>query len=59
MAEFYNAKEIEDKFYKIWEERGYFEIDTNKDIQKDGRKFCIMMQPQNLNGSLHIGHDLT
>ena len=59
MADFYNAKEIEDKFYKIWEERGYFEIDANKDIQKDGRKFCIMMPPPNVTGSLHIGHALT
>ena len=59
MAEFYNAKEIEDKFYKIWEERGYFEINANKDIQKDGRKFCIMMPPPNVTGSLHIGHALT
>jgi len=59
VAEFYNAKEIEDKFYKIWEERGYFEIDANKDIQKDGRKFCIMMPPPNVTGSLHIGHALT
>ena len=59
MAEFYNAKEIEDKFYKIWEKRGYFEIDANKDIQKDGRKFCIMMPPPNVTGSLHIGHALT
>ena len=59
MAEFYDAKEVEDKFYKIWEERGYFEIDANKDIQKDGRKFCIMMPPPNVTGSLHIGHALT
>ena len=59
MAEFYNAKEIEDKFYKIWEERGYFEIDANKNIRKDGRKFCIMMPPPNVTGSLHIGHALT
>ena len=59
MAEFYDAKEVEDKFYKIWEERGYFEIDANKDIQKDGRKCCIMMPPPNVTGSLHIGHALT
>ncbi|WP_295140226.1 valine--tRNA ligase [uncultured Campylobacter sp.] len=59
MAEFYDAKEIEDKFYKIWEERGYFEIDANKNIRKDGRKFCIMMPPPNVTGSLHIGHALT
>ena len=59
MAEFYDAKEVEDKFYKIWEERGYFEIDANKDIRKDDRKFCIMMPPPNVTGSLHIGHALT
>lgn len=59
MADFYNAKEIEEKYYKIWEERGYFEIDANKSIQKDGLKFCIMMPPPNVTGSLHIGHSLT
>lgn len=59
MAEFYDAKEVEDKFYKIWEQRGYFEIDANKNIRKDGRKFCIMMPPPNVTGSLHIGHALT
>ena len=59
MAEFYDAKEVEDKFYKIWEERGYFEIDANKNIRKDSRKFCIMMPPPNVTGSLHIGHALT
>ncbi len=56
---FYNPKETEDKFYKIWEERGYFEIEGNKDIQKDGKNFCIMMPPPNVTGSLHIGHALT
>ena len=59
MAEFYDAKEVEDKFYKIWEQRGYFEIDANKNVRKDGRKFCIMMPPPNVTGSLHIGHALT
>ena len=35
MAEFYDPKTIEEKFYKICEERGYFEIDGNKNIQED------------------------
>jgi len=55
----YNPKEIEDKFYSIWEERGYFEIDGNKQIQEKDKKFCIMMPPPNVTGSLHIGHALT
>ncbi|MBR8463893.1 valine--tRNA ligase [Campylobacter sp. faydin G-24] len=59
MADFYDAKAIEQKFYKICEERGYFEIDGNKDIQKNGKNFCIMMPPPNVTGVLHIGHSLT
>ena len=59
MADFYNPKEVEEKFYKIWEERGYFEVDGNKNIQEDGKTFCIMMPPPNVTGVLHIGHSLT
>ena len=59
MADFYDAKQTEEKFYKIWEERGYFEIDANKEIQEPNKKFCIMMPPPNVTGSLHIGHSLT
>jgi valyl-tRNA synthetase len=55
----YNPHEFEEKFYKIWEERGYFEVDGNKAIQKEERNFCIMMPPPNVTGSLHIGHALT
>ena len=54
----YNPKEIEEKYYKIWEERGYFEVDSNRDIQ-NGQTFTIMMPPPNVTGSLHIGHALT
>ena len=59
MAEFYDPKTIEEKFYKICEERGYFEIDGNKNIQEDNKTFCIMMPPPNVTGVLHIGHALT
>lgn len=52
----YNPHEIEDNYYKIWEERGYFEIDGNKDILKPNRRFSIMLPPPNITGSLHIGH---
>ena len=55
----YTPKDIEESYYKIWEERGYFEIDGNKKIQKEGKNFCIMMPPPNVTGSLHIGHALT
>ncbi len=55
----YDPKEIESSYYKIWEDRGYFEVDGNKSIQENGRNFCIMMPPPNVTGSLHIGHALT
>ncbi len=59
MSDKYNPQETEDKFYKIWEERGYFEVDGNKEIQEEDKKFCIMMPPPNVTGRLHIGHALT
>lgn len=60
----YNPKETEDNYYKIWEERGYFEVDGNESIQEvdengKAKTFAIMMPPPNVTGSLHIGHALT
>lgn len=55
----YEPRKTEDKFYKIWEERGYFEVDGNKGIQEEGKNFSIMMPPPNVTGRLHIGHALT
>ena len=64
MSDKYEPSKVEDNFYKIWEDRGYFEIDGNKDIQEldeNGKQktFSIMMPPPNVTGSLHIGHALT
>ncbi|MGM0518065.1 MAG: valine--tRNA ligase [Campylobacterota bacterium] len=59
MSEKYEPSKVEDNFYKIWEDRGYFEIDGNKSIQEEDKKFAIMMPPPNVTGSLHIGHALT
>ena len=50
----YNPKKFEKNTYKIWEERGFFEVDYSKK-----KNFCIMMPPPNVTGSLHIGHALT
>jgi len=55
----YNPKEIEQNYYKFWEAQGFFEIDGNKNIAKEGKNFCIMMPPPNVTGHLHIGHGLT
>ncbi|OTG92070.1 valine--tRNA ligase [Acinetobacter sp. ANC 3813] len=50
IATTYDPTEIEKKWYKTWEERGYF-----KPSQK-GESFCIMIPPPNVTGSLHMGH---
>ena len=55
----YNPQDTENKYYKIWEERQYFEMDANKAIQEEGKNFSIMMPPPNVTGRLHIGHALT
>ena len=54
----YNPKEIEEKYYRFWEESRYFEINGNEKIQKANKNFCIMLPPPNVTGSLHIGHAL-
>ena len=59
MSDKYEPSKVEDSFYKIWESRGYFEIDGNKSIQEPNKNFAIMMPPPNVTGSLHIGHALT
>ncbi|RXJ65577.1 valine--tRNA ligase [Halarcobacter ebronensis] len=64
MSDKYEPSKVEDKYYKIWEDRGYFEVDGNKSIQEadaNGKQktFAIMMPPPNVTGSLHIGHALT
>jgi len=50
----YDPKRVEEKWYKIWEKRGYFEptYDKNKP------KFSIVIPPPNITGALHIGHAL-
>jgi len=51
----YNAKEVEDKIYQLWEKSGFFNPDN---LPGKGKPFTIIMPPPNANGSLHIGHAL-
>ena len=48
----FDPSEIETKWYKFWEESGFFEAkpESNKDT------FCIMIPPPNVTGTLHMGH---
>ena len=50
----YTPAEIEDKWYKIWEEKGYFNAQHNS--EKPG--YSIAIPPPNVTGILHMGHML-
>ncbi|BCX82509.1 valyl-tRNA synthetase [Methylomarinovum caldicuralii] len=50
MEKTYDPHKIEQHWYKIWEESGYF-APSGK-----GEPYCIMIPPPNVTGSLHMGH---
>ena len=52
LSKSYESKEIEQKWYRLWEEGGYFKPG------KDGEPYCIVMPPPNVTGRLHVGHAL-
>ena len=52
----YNAKEVEGKIYKIWEESGYFNPDNLLGDRKE--VFSVALPPPNATGTLHLGHAL-
>ncbi len=54
LAKGFEPKEVEEKWYRYWEEKGLFRAET-----KSGKKpFCIVIPPPNVTGSLHMGHAL-
>lgn len=53
----YEAKNVEDKIYKLWEESGFFSPDKLPNAKKR-KPFTIIMPPTNANGNLHAGHAL-
>jgi valyl-tRNA synthetase len=46
----YNPSEIEQKWYRNWEQNDFFKPNDNDD------SYCIMIPPPNVTGSLHMGH---
>jgi valyl-tRNA synthetase len=50
----YDPKKVEEKWYEVWEKKGYFE--PTYDESKP--KFSIVIPPPNVTGALHIGHAL-
>ncbi|MDG1818520.1 MAG: valine--tRNA ligase [Porticoccaceae bacterium] len=56
MEKTFAPQDIETKWYKIWEERGYFAPDDSRKERDDA--YSIVIPPPNVTGSLHIGHAL-
>ncbi|KUO58264.1 MAG: valine--tRNA ligase [Gracilibacter sp. BRH_c7a] len=52
LAKVYDPGQVEEKWYKYWEENGFF---TPK-VEPDKEGFSIVMPPPNVTGSLHLGH---
>src|SRR5665213_751356 len=52
LAKSFEPHAIEDKWYPLWESRGYF-----KPSWKEGAPaYCIALPPPNVTGTLHMGH---
>ncbi len=49
----YNPHHIESRWYKYWEEKGYF---APMEGESEKQPYCIMIPPPNVTGSLHMGH---
>ncbi|MGB5452625.1 MAG: valine--tRNA ligase [Sedimenticolaceae bacterium] len=51
MEKTYDPHAIEQRWYEIWESRGWFEPGSG-----EGQPYCIMIPPPNVTGNLHMGH---
>ncbi|MBT6115330.1 MAG: class I tRNA ligase family protein, partial [Porticoccaceae bacterium] len=56
MDKTFAPQDIETKWYKTWEDRGYFAPDMSEGGA--GEPYSIIIPPPNVTGSLHIGHAL-
>jgi len=54
MEKVFEPKKIEERWYKFWQEKGYFHANENS----DKKSYCIVIPPPNITGALHIGHAL-
>jgi valyl-tRNA synthetase len=52
LAKSFEPHAIEDKWYPIWESRGYFKPSMNPAKPP----YCIQLPPPNVTGTLHMGH---
>jgi valyl-tRNA synthetase len=52
----YEPQAVESKWYRFWEEGGYFKPNPQAHT---GKTFVISMPPPNVTGALHLGHAIT
>ncbi|MGI9950884.1 valine--tRNA ligase [Moorellaceae bacterium AZ2] len=52
----YSPKEVEQKWYPVWEKKGYFRGPVERPAGRPA--FSIVMPPPNVTGTLHLGHAL-
>jgi valyl-tRNA synthetase len=52
----YDPKEVEGRWYPVWESRHYFTPEANAD--PTARVFSMVIPPPNVTGELHMGHAL-
>ncbi|MBI2017933.1 valine--tRNA ligase [Candidatus Daviesbacteria bacterium] len=52
MDKVYNQQAVEQKWYKLWQEKGYFKADPGSSKEPYG----LLMPPPNVTGALHLGH---
>ncbi|MFH1029723.1 MAG: valine--tRNA ligase [bacterium] len=58
LSKSYNPQEIEDKIYKKWEDKNYFNPDecvSDGITDQNAKSFTIVMPPPNVTGVLHMG----
>ena len=52
LPKIYEPQQVEDRIYKMWEDKGYFAPQG----KADAKPFTIVMPPPNVTGQLHMGH---
>lgn len=58
LSKVYSPCEVEQKWYRNWEENGCFQPDASTSLSARDKVFSIVIPPPNITGNLHMGHAL-
>ncbi len=56
LSKTYDPKKVEDRIYRFWEKKGFFNPD--KLPKRHKKPYTIVIPPPNITGELHMGHAL-